>query len=432
MEGEEKIFSENLAVLAKRWPSLAQMVLAQDIGSLAVDLRKGIESTITINGIQLSSRHDRIGEARLQAESLQGSCPFVYLYGPGLGELPRAFLKRSDVQKLEVRILNEKIFALVMHLVDQTDWLGSPRVSLAMAGDDRNIFLPFFASPPELTLASDTNAKIRDRLVCQMTAPFMNKDFLPNDLNLLARVESNRTLLASDGDVSEFFNSRPGDEAWVIATGPSLERHFEQICASRNQGSAPFLIAVDSALVPLHKHGIRPDIVVSIDKLMNAHILPPDISDGLPLVYFPLLEPALLEAWKGPRYAAYSTNPLYSKLKRDVPKGELFVGGSVLHAAVDLAVKMGVRRLVLFGADFSYVEGKFHADWDPGEIAPDMEPLEWVLNGHGKRVGTQTNLRNYLCALEDYVALHPDVIFLNTCRDGAWIAGTDYHPELVA
>jgi len=432
MEGKGTIFTANLEVLGKRWPSLAQIVLAQDIESLDVDLREGIESTITVNGIQLSSRHDRIGEARLQAESLRGHCPVVYLYGSGLGELPRAFLSRPDVQQLEVRILNEAIFALVMHLVDQTDWLDDSRVYLAMAGDDQKISLPFFASPPELILASDVNAKIRDRLVYQITVPFMNKEFSPDDLNLQARVESNRKLLAGDSDVSDLFDTRPESDAWVIATGPSLGRHYERLKMAREQGSGPLLIAVDSALVPLLRQGIRPDIVVSIDKLMNTHILPPEISDALPLVYFPLLEPALLEAWKGTRYAAYSTNPLYSKMKKDIPKGELFVGGSVLHAAVDLAVKIGAKQLVLFGADFSYVEGQFHAGWDPGEIAPDMEPLEWVLNGLGNRVGTQTNLRNYLCALEEYISMHPEVRFFNTCRDGAWIAGTHYHPEFVA
>lgn len=425
----DQVFASNIGVIVQRWPKLAELLSAQDIESLPVDLRQGIESTLVIGGVQLSSRHDRAGEARLQTASVAEDASTVHLYGPGLGELPLAFLQRPALQRLAVRILNETVFALVLHLIDQRAWLNDFRVSLAMACDDHEIHFPCFASPPELVLASDANAKIRDRLVAERMVSIVNSRFSPDNSGFLARFESNRALLGGDHDVAELFASRPGCEAWVIATGPTLARHYERLQAARERPEVPILIAVDTALVPLLNHGIRPDLVVSIDHLTTARTLPANESADLPLVYFPMLENQLLGAWRGRRYAAYPPTPLYEQLRREIPKGELHAGGSVLHSAVDLAVKIGARQVVFFGVDFALVGGQAHAGWEAGELAPQFDTSDWVLNGYGQRVKTLLNLRTYLYALENYIAAHPSVSFLSTCREGALIEGANYHPE---
>lgn len=425
-------WTANLDLVELRWPSLATVLAQQDVEGLAADLRQGRESTLYINGIQLGSRHDRAGEARLQADSL-GEKPEVHLYGPGLGDLPQAFLARPGLRQLHVHLLNEQIFALVLHLLDQSAWLGDPRVSLALASDEAEIRLPFFASPPELVLASDTNAKIRDRLVAEIGVPFANSRFVPDDPALLARLADNRELLQRDGDVAALFDSRPACEAWVIATGPTLAGHYERLRTARQTSATPpLLIAVDTALRPLLENGVRPDFVVSIDQMTSSRTLCGELAEGLPLIYFPLLAPDLLAAWPGPRYAAYSASPIFDGLRRQIPKGSLFADGSVLHPAVDLAVRMGARQIVLFGADFAFVGDQAHAGWAPGELAPTMETAHWVLNGHGQRVKTLLNLRGYLCSLERYIAARPTVRFLNTSREGAWIAGTHYEQEGIA
>ena len=51
-------------------------------------------------------------------------------------------------------------------------------------------------------------------------------------------------------------------------------------------------------------------------------------------------------------------------------QGQLYVGGSVIHPAVDLAVKMGAARITLFGADFAFPMNKTHAGWNDGDLGP--------------------------------------------------------------
>ena len=64
----EAIFAKNLAHIEQRWPALAELLSHQDISSVQAELLEGRESTLLLEGIQLTSRHDRWGEAKMQAE----------------------------------------------------------------------------------------------------------------------------------------------------------------------------------------------------------------------------------------------------------------------------------------------------------------------------------------------------------------------------
>ncbi|WP_223487770.1 motility associated factor glycosyltransferase family protein [Pseudomonas sp. A-RE-19] len=426
-----EFFERNAEVIQRRWPLLSARLLVEDASLLQVDLVEGLGSTLSINGIQLTSRHDRTREARLQADSLPVDSPVVHVYGTGLGDLQLELLAREGLERLYVHILNGAVFALVLQLLDQQPWLGDPRVELLYAGDLAEIRLPFFALPSELVLADDFNAKIRDRLISETHLTFNNREFDPQSPNIVQRLQASLALVQADGDVAELFGSCAGQEVFVIATGPSLELHFDRLRAIREQAVRPLFICVDTAYRPLLNHGIRPDVVVSIDQRISARHLPPEGTSAITLAYMPMVDPLVLQAWQGRRYTGYSASPIYQQLRQQWPKGELYVGGSVIHPAVDLAVKMGATQITLFGADFAFPGDKTHAGWNDGDLGPQLSAAKhWVLDGHGQRIKTQLNFRSYLCELERFIAGHPQVRFYNSSRAGAMIAGAMFHPEL--
>ncbi|MHC8321669.1 motility associated factor glycosyltransferase family protein [Pseudomonas sp. GB2N2] len=428
-----EFFEHNVEVIQQRWPALAARLLIEDASLLQADLVEGLGSTLSINGIQLTSRHDRSREAALQADSVPVDSPVVHVYGTGLGDLQMALLARDGLQHLCVHILNGAVFALVLQLLDQQEWLSDPRVELLYAGDLGEIRLPYFALPSELVLADDFNAKIRDRLISETHLTFNNREFDPQSPEIIERLHACLALVQADHDVAGLFGSQPGREVFVIATGPSLEQHFATLRAIRNETRRPLFICVDTAYRPLLKHGIHPDVVVSIDQRISDRHLPPEGTSDIALVYMPMLDPGVLEAWQGPRYAGYSASPIYQHLRRQLPRGELYVGGSVIHPAVDLAVKMGAAQITLFGADFAFPGDKTHAGWNDGDLGPQLGAAKhWVLDGHGQRIKTQLNFRSYLCELERFIAGHPQVRFYNSGRAGAMIAGTVFHPEFAS
>ncbi|MGV8918291.1 MAG: motility associated factor glycosyltransferase family protein [Pseudomonas sp.] len=423
-------FQRNAEVLQRRWATLFTRLLAEDSESVHAEPMQGKDSTLSIDGIQLTSRHDRSAEARLQAASLPPASPTVHVYGTGLGDLQRVLLERTDLTRLCMYILNGALFKLILSQFDQIDWLSDPRVELSYAADDQEIRLPFFALPSELELADELNAKIRDRLVSEVHLNFNNREFNPQSPQILKRLKDSLQLLRSDRDVTELFSSQVGREIYVIGTGPSLEQQFEKLKAIRAQTPRPLFISVDTAYRPLMDQGIKPDVVVSIDQRITALHLPPEQSDKIPLVYMPLSNPKVLRAWKGWRYASYSASPIYRKMREKNDRGQLYVGGSVIHPALDLAVKMGATHITLFGADFAFPMNKTHASWKDGDLGPGVNlARHWVLDGRGQRVKTQLNFRRYLSELERYIAQHPQVSFFNSSRDGAMIAGTRFNPE---
>ncbi len=423
---------DNFQVIESRWPALHVRLMTEDSAAVQAELVEGLGSTLSIGGIQLTSRHDRTREARLQAASLPSASKVVHVYGTGLGDLPCVLLENPELQRLYVHILNGAIFSLTLQLLDQRQWLSDPRVELLYAGDLSDIHLPFFALPSEMLLADDFNAKIRDRLISEVHLSFNNREFDPQSPAIIERLEESRELVSRDRDVAELFATCTGREVYVIGTGPSLELHFDQLRAVREHEERPLFISVDTAYRPLREHGITPDFVVSIDRRISFRHLPPEDSDNIPLVYLPMSDPQVLKAWKGTRYVGYSASPVYAAIRQQISKAELYVGGSVIHPAVDLAVKMGADRITLFGADFAFPMNKTHAGWNDGDLGQGVDlARHWVLDGHGQRVRTQLNFRSYLCELERYIAGHPQVRFFNSSRAGAMIVGTTFNQEFV-
>lgn len=420
----------NADVIQRRWPKLFRRLKAENRDALQVQRVEGLSATLSIAGIQLTSRHNRIAEARLQAASLPAQSPLVNLYGTGLGDLQRVLLENPKLLLLNVHILNGALFAWILDRFDQTAWLEDPRVELSYAVDHPEIRLPFFALSSELELADEVNAKIRDRLVSEINLNVNNREFDANSPQIRQRLQDNLQRVTADHDVAELFGSHSGQQIYVMGTGPSLEQQFDKLRAIRGQAERPLFISVDTAYRPLMDHGIKPDLVVSIDQRITDRHLPPQDSDDIPLVYLPMSNPQVLQPWKGVRYVAYSASPIYAVLRRKTPKAQLYVGGSVLHPAVDLAVKMGAARITLFGADFAFPMDKTHASWNDGDLGPSVSlARHWVLDGNGQRIKTQLNFRRYLSELERYIAGHPQVRFFNSSRSGAMIAGTTFDPD---
>lgn len=300
----DDLFNQHGRLISQRWPALWPRLLAQDVESLPAELTEGLGSTLSLHGIQLTSRHDRVKEAELQAASLPEQA-VLHLYGTGLGDLPRALLGRSSLKRLEVKIMNGALFALVLRLLDQQDWLTDPRVELMMAGDEGEVRLPFFALPPELLLVEDAAARIRDRLVSEIDLPFARARFDAEHPGVTRRLAENRELVAGDGDVASLFGLAQGKQALIVASGPTLQHNLATLQAQLQSRRQDYLlISVDTALAFLLGHGIRPDIVVTIDDAIDGNRLPAAQSAQTTLVYYPTVPTAALLAWQGPRKTA--------------------------------------------------------------------------------------------------------------------------------
>ena len=423
-------FNHNSEHLRARWPEVWNRVVSAPSPHRIDVLDDAREFTLFVDGIQLSSCYDRAREAEQQAALIPMDSETGWVYGVGTGDLINVLLTRPHLRKLHVVIMNAAVFRASLRHFDHGGWLADDRVELHFADGQHDINTPFAAVPACLALAESSASRLKELVVLELNTPYINRRFNTNP-TFIDQLATNRERIAGDGDVCELFGTQNGGTVCVVGAGPTLGDHFQRLREAQRQGHV--IVAVDAALKPLLLERIVPDVVVTIDGKREG-ILPyfaMDLDDcrNTPLVYFPVVHPDVLTRWPGPRLTAYSASPLFETVARQWPKGVLFASGSVIHPAVDVAVKLGAGCVQLVGADFSYPYGRSHVVMSvfAREIDDQNAPGQvWLTNGEGRRVRSVNNLCGYLRDLERYIARHGDVSFINMSRQGAWIAGADY------
>lgn len=437
--GDDDLLEETLALIEARTPEVAR-ALRDAPAPTEVSVVEGVPCpTLRVDGIQLCGAVDPEGEALLQASRVPPSAREATVYEPAQGELPRALLGREVLSALEVVLLSPAVFRQVIALLDQRDWLADPRVTLRLARPDERPAEPWALSPAGLRLCAPEAWALRDRLVLALSAGHQSAFFAEQRERLLASARVNAARFASDSSVSALFGTRRGAHAVVVGSGPTLDDSLEWLAAAR--GSV-LVVAVNSALRSLVRRGLVPDVVVAVDPLpeLATHLaLPADDPrlaaawSGLrdvPLVYATTVAPETRAAWGGPALAAHLAQGLYDALEQERPRGRLFCSGTVLHAAIDLAARMGAGRITLLGADFGYPGGRTHADGAPAErvLTRSLQRLS-VLDGHGAAIESEVNLVGYLRDLEDWIARHPEVRVSKRGRRGARVRGAAFDED---
>ncbi|MDR0377259.1 MAG: DUF115 domain-containing protein [Spirochaetaceae bacterium] len=152
----------------------------------------------------------------------------------------------------------------------------------------------------------------------------------------------------------------PVRRAAVCAAGPSLDEQMPRLEETR---ASRFVIAADTALPALLRRGLTPDAVVSID---CQHISYYHFMAGLPQdipLFLDLASPPLLASLSGnPRFfsGGHPLTQYISRYWRSFPVIDTS-GANVTYAAVSLAEYLGAENIELYGADFSYPQGKTYA-----------------------------------------------------------------------
>lgn len=437
----------HLSVISKRWPDIAKKIMSVDISNAKIQLVEDKQRTMVYEAIQIASSFDQDSEAQIQIKAIPINCTQLTLYGTGLGAVQRRLLNNNNIHQLNVVIMNISLFKAALTHFNQTDWLEHPKVKLILADDTHRINSPFIALPAELVLADNTSARLRDMLCLTLDTPFIEAKKGQGNQKLLNKIIHNQQYIKQDNNVSDLFKDKGTDNDLlkgsderkfiICGAGPTLATHLSWLANIVDRQNF-FIVAVDAAVMPLATVGVIPDLVVSIDPVAKKLFaqLAMENYKATPLVYFPVLDSQFLDSWLGDRYVAYSTGTLYDNINIELPVGRLYSGGSVIHPAVDLAVKMGAQNIFLLGCDFSFPDGKTHTFWQEDSSTTAFHvsannTSHWVLNGKNERVPTLLNFRGYLRDLEQYIALTQGVKFYNTSDKGALILGTTLILETV-
>lgn len=201
----------------------------------------------------------------------------------------------------------------------------------------------------------------------------------------------------------------PTDKAVVVVgASPILKRDVKKLLGCNKED---FCVAVvNSALKMVLKAGVKPDYVIAIDsdeEDISQHL---DVdSKDLSLITCNILNPNVLDAWKGPiwyfPYFAVSKK-LKKKLRNRLGKA-VPVGGNALTSMASISTSVfGARIVVLVGSECCYTK-----DYYPSKDIPrnNLPTLEFYVNDiNGNRRVTTTPLHTYKLWMERFAThVHP-------------------------
>jgi hypothetical protein len=148
----------------------------------------------------------------------------------------------------------------------------------------------------------------------------------------------------------------------ICAAGPSLNAQIPLLLERRE---SLFVIATDTSLPALLAGGVKPDAIVSIDcqHISYYHFIgtASDCAD-IPL-FLDIASPPLLSDFSNSPFFFAGGHPLAAYICQ---KWKQFPhldtsGGNVTYACLSLAQQLGAKRIIIYGADFSYPLGRPYA-----------------------------------------------------------------------
>jgi hypothetical protein len=172
-------------------------------------------------------------------------------------------------------------------------------------------------------------------------------------------------------------NSLLNKPVLITGAGPSLLGQMETI---KKVSEHIHLISVDTALEPLLKSGIKPDVIVTLDaQFYNLFdffsiLKGQKNSNKMKLVADTTTYPKILKYWPGDLYFSesvsrinegdnirYVGHPLMEYLSIYLPPFDpLECGGSVTTTAIELALYLGADPVIVAGFDLSYTSFMTH------------------------------------------------------------------------
>ncbi|MDR1363294.1 MAG: DUF115 domain-containing protein [Spirochaetaceae bacterium] len=177
----------------------------------------------------------------------------------------------------------------------------------------------------------------------------------------------NLILLASRADAEKlFFGNRP---ALVLGAGPSLDDFLNNV-KQRPPPEACVIICADTALRPLREHGVKPNLVVTLE---SQHWNLRDFKGmgdwRVPIAMDLSALPAVNEFLGGETYlfwTRWTELSLFERLSAlKLLPVELPPLGSVGLSALSLALLLGTGPVFTAGIDFSFTLDKYHCRGSP-------------------------------------------------------------------
>lgn len=238
------------------------------------------------------------------------------------------------------------------------------------------------------------------------------------------RINSWRNIQKGLKEVSQLRLKSDMDEVVVVAAGPSLDDTMETI--RRWQGKKK-IICVGTVFRKLISRGIRPDFVVVIDpQERTLRQIDGLESETVPMILGVTAHWGFAENYLGEKYIVYmrTFDEMVENHIASIAKEVWPSGSTVTWMALEVALRLGAKKVYLAGVDLAYPGGVTHATDTLDYAVKKVEGLLEVCGVGGISVYTDKVFASYREEIENRIAETEGVTFYNLSQVGARIKGT--------
>ncbi|EAI0543924.1 DUF115 domain-containing protein [Campylobacter jejuni] len=383
--------------------------------------------------------------------------PVLYFYGFGNGVLFKALLQNKNHQHIVVFEKDIEIIWIMFHILDFSHELQNARLIVLNTNkleiQDYNelcSFKPFFQFSRIyfLELMSHYYERFHEdvlELNKKLAENFKNSIVSHgNDpLDALQGIEQfvyNLPQMITHPSYKELLSKRKGisDTAIIVSTGPSLTKQLPLLKKYANKAT---IFCADSSYPILAKHGIKPDYVLSLERIpLTSEFFNNDFGEFDQDVLFVCI------SWVYPQTIKYlqKNNRAFILTSRPssfieninlCPYGYVGYGPSVAHMSYFLSVLLNHKNIIFIGQDLAYAEnGNSHPDDYQNSANYESQMYEHILTeayGGKKEIKTHEFWIFFKQILEAMIIKY-HITTYNCTEGGARIEGTIEKPFLWA
>ncbi|GGJ11381.1 hypothetical protein GCM10010885_20820 [Alicyclobacillus cellulosilyticus] len=445
----DEILQQNLAVLSKRFPKVAELV--QNTPSSSERRVVWTESgTCVYQYLQdgrwrnLTSRYSPVREAEQQLSSVSlGNAKFVFLIGEAgfyhvevalsrLQPEARLLFLSNRPDYLRVTLANRDLTHVLSD--ERLVFVVSPDVRVIQHGIQMIVTRDQYDIPPFAYWAHPVEERVQSEFVVEMWS-FLHYvlDSVLVNLHTTHFFERwwarnfvcNIPVLLQAKSVSELEGSWRDRPVVIVGAGPSLNKNIDVLPCFHDRA---LIFCVDTAYRALERRGIDPHLVVTLDgSPMNAELMRGCEYSHVPLLIDAYSHFEISQNHKGAKLLSFGASAHQHWWRMIAPEAsqtnQLSVGGSVATAAFSLARLIGADPVICVGLDLSYPEGKCYAEGtlhdqrNVDDLRADRELYE-VEDIYGNKVYTTRDYLFYLRWFERQVKAR-DRTYVNATEGGA-------------
>ena len=308
--------------------------------------------------------------------------PILFFYGLGNGVLYKALAKNETHQKIVVVEPEIEIIYLVLNVIDLSSELASGQIILFYSKFATYTHFYYMVTEAKLNSYAKTyDLKVHTPFYDQFEEDCVriNKEITRafsqivvshgNSIDdLLLGTKQNCENLASmikNYCYTSLIKKRYGlmDTAIIVSTGPSLDKQLNTL-----KKFAPYatVISVDASYPILAKHGVAPDYVTSLERVIPTSTFfekkYPKIDDNIHFIVASVTHKQTIKNIL-PRKLVLTMKPQQEERMFNLRRyGYIGVGHSCANMAYQLAYVLGHKNIVFIGQDLAFApDGKSHA-----------------------------------------------------------------------